>query len=380
MSILDTLFGGKRTGKSSETETAGSVQERASTEEKTSSSETAGIATSTGTTTGTERSTGSTTATEESRSTGTSAQTKTGTTSGTGRETGQATKTQDRVTQTEQTTDTDRALQEIIQGLERTTASEDRQTRTQSRNLLTGERLVENLDDASINTVADLLQRFSGEGEALSGLVDMLQERAGEAQLEIGRKNQRILEGAQLQGERGIAQKASLLAQQAGSTQNSLVQATAQELENDLAVQLAALDAELFTRARKQQTDEYDQVLRGYSTQGTSSSQITQALAGGRQLVTDKQEEVGSEEQTLRSLLESVTQTEQKRDVQEQIKQRMQSLTTEQITSLLEEIREQETDQTVEELLTGKTDTTTTGTAQTDTVSAVDTAGTTSTT
>ena len=216
--------------------------------------------------------------------------------------------------------------------------------------------VVENLDAAARDSLANLLQRFSGEDSALQSFVDLLGDRVGASQSRIAAQNADILAAATKQGQRDIGASRTRLATAAGgSTRNSLVEATAAELENDLRLNLAGLEAQLEQQARAEEREEIDQVLRGFGTQGTVAQQVASALAQGKQVARtqDSTQERGS--QTLESLVDSLTSSQESTQTRENAVNTLSSLSQEQLLDTIQNVRRQDREGTTESLLTGET-------------------------
>ena len=212
--------------------------------------------------------------------------------------------------------------------------------------------VVENLDQASRDSLASLLQEFSGEDGGLSEFVNLLETRVGTSQRQIAQQNADILKAAEAQGTRDIAQTQSRLASAAGgSTQNSLVQATAAELRNDLQLNLAGLEAQLNQQARAEEREEIDQVLRGFGVQGTVAQQVGSTLARGRQEATGF--ERGHE--TLQSLVDSITSSREDTRARENALNTLTSMTQEQLLETVQSARRQDAQRTTDNVLFGET-------------------------
>ena len=288
----------------------------------------------------------------------TSEQTGTTQTKETGTETETSTQEQTSVTNENQKRDLERLISEILTTNTQTQETTEQNVEGVTTQSIGGESVIESLDEESRETIANLLQQFADPEGQLGSFISQLQERADASQDAVRAENKAILDAARQSGSRDIAQRANILAQQAGgSTLNTLVQASASELENDLAVQLAGLEAELGQRARQQQTAEYDQVLSGLSSQGSTASQIADALAGGRTATTSGQTVTGTESKTISGILEGLTTTTQDRQQNEQVLENLASMSQTDLESVIKAIREQNRDATTQSVLTGTTDT-----------------------
>ena len=216
--------------------------------------------------------------------------------------------------------------------------------------------VVENLDAAARDSLANLLQRFSGEGDALQSFVNLLEDRVGASQSRIAGQNADILAAAEKQGQRDIgASRTRLAAAAGGSTRNSLVEATASELENDLRLNLAGLEAQLTQQARAEEREEIDQVLRGFGTQGTVAQQVASALAQGKQVA--RTQDISQEQghQTLESLVDSLTTSQETTQTRENAMNTLSSLSQEQLLDTIQNVRKQNRDVTTDNVLTGET-------------------------
>ena len=258
-------------------------------------------------------------------------------------------------TQTQQVNDLARLLSEVLTGTEKGSENRQQALDRQSEEITKGSTLFSSFDTEDRANVQALLAQFTKDDSGIGDFITSLQERAGTAEKTLKEQNARILDAARHKGVREIGQREQLLAQTAGSSLNSLVQLSAAELEKDLDVQLAGLEAQLDQQARAQQTEEYAQVLQGFGTQGSAASQIAEALSRGRQQTTQTGERLGKESQTIKDLIERLTTTTQEKQQQETAQETLQSMTQDELTAAIDRVRQQSKDTATTSLTSGVT-------------------------
>ena len=258
-------------------------------------------------------------------------------------------------TQTQQVNDLTRLLSEILTGTEKGSENRQQALNRQSEEITKDSTIFSSFDVEDRANVQALLAQFTKDDSGIGDFITSLQERAGNAEKTLKEQNTRILDAARHKGVREIGQREQLLAQTAGSSLNSLVQLSAAELEKDLDVQLAGLEAQLDQQARAQQTEEYAQVLQGFGTQGSAASQIAEALSRGRQQTTQTGERLGKESQTIKDLIERLTTTTQEKQQQETAQETLQSMTQDELTAAIDRVRQESKDTATTSLTTGVT-------------------------
>ena len=271
-------------------------------------------------------------------------------------DTGREDRTGSRVGQEQQSGNLERLLAEFSQRQETGKESGTQVGTNVVDSLAQTGTVVENLDEASRDALANLLQQFSGEGGALNNFVGILQDRVGASQQRIASQNANILAAAERQGTRDIgASRTRLAAAAGGSTRNSLVEASAAELENDLRTNLAGLEAQLDQQARAEEREEIEQVLRGFGTQGTVAQQVGSTLAQGRQVAQENRFAQETGHQTLESLVESLTSSQDTSQTRENALNTLSSLSQEQLLDTIQQARQTDRRGTTDNVLFGET-------------------------
>jgi hypothetical protein len=205
----------------------------------------------------------------------------------------------------------------------RRTLDEEEERRRSDRETRFDEEIRELFSPEMLGLLEGAFGDLIGEGfgsEEIEGLAAFLGDRAMRAEEELNKQNAAIIGENRRQGERKIGAQTTAFGTAAGSTQNTLVQQQRGELQNDLELQLAALDAGLRRENRQVATEELKNTLgalMGAVTAKTadvqSVSRLGELLKGGRSVferrgeTTREEEEFGRRSQELDELIESLT-------------------------------------------------------------------------
>jgi len=163
------------------------------------------------------------------------------------------------------------------------TQTEDTTGEKSTASTLSNEDLktISSLDEETKALLTDFLVQLgdaAGEDTAqISGIIDILQEKALTAEEDINANTAALINDARLQGEKALGRSVTSLATATGSSQNSLVSQIANEGAVDLESRLTALGSEFALQARGAEVAELNSLI---SAIGQKSAVGTQDISG----------------------------------------------------------------------------------------------------
>jgi len=162
---------------------------------------------------------------------------------------------------------------------ESTSGTKDTSSTLSSEDLKT----ISALDEDTKNLLTDFLTQL-GDGagadkERITGIIDVLQEKALTAEEDINANTEALIAEARLQGEKELGRSVTQLASATGSSQNSLVSQIANEGAVDLESRLAALGSEFALQARSAQVEELNSLIGAIGQGSAVGAQDVSSIA-----------------------------------------------------------------------------------------------------